>query len=293
MRAGVGVIALLAARIASADVTAPVQAPGWAARCGDRLRARMAAIGGALGREFSSGRVVSTAGRSEYRVGDPRGEEMVAVLMRAGNTSSSAWERDDQWNYPIEETLVWRERREVPDFEAQVAVFRDARGKGPSAARRVAFVAAARAGLDQCLSDASRWRAPAGALHWELSGSMYVEEFSVWPTGAASIAHHTDGGTVGAMASASAEDVDPVIEKLRANGFCALPVRPQGSNERLETIRLELPSGKNQIGSVCSISMGEGAWRADPRAAACRAAVIELRDKLFRGRELTRPDQQQ
>jgi hypothetical protein len=39
--------------------------------------------------------------------------------------------------------------------------------------------------------------------------------------------------------------------------------------------------------------MGEGAWRADPRAAACRAAVIELRDKLFRGRELTRPDQQQ
>lgn len=290
MRARLGALLMVcAARAASADVTAPVESGGWPVKCGERLRAKMAALGGALGRELAAGRVVAAPERMEYRVGDPRGEELVAALLHGELGASHAWERDEQWNYPIEERLTWRERRNLPDFEAQVAVWRAARGKAPSTARSKAFVGAARAALDQCLAESSRWRPPAGTLHWQLDGFMYQEEFTVNPDGGASLAHHTDGGAVGAMATASAADVDPVVEELRASDFCGLPASALGSKERTETISIGVPSAGNRIGWGCQVSMGESAWQADPRAARCRAAVIALRDKLFRGKALVRP----
>jgi hypothetical protein len=285
------ILALAGSSAAWADVSIVPNGPGWAMSCIQRLRARLDRLPGRSGAvAVVGGRTVVTATRVEYRLGDPRGEELVAALMRADGNESQPWERDDQWNYPIEPRLVWRERRVVPDYEAQVAVFRREGSAGPPATRRTAFVAAARQGLDECIALASRWRAPAGAIRWTRMGEGRVDTFAVEPNGHASVGRNTEGGATGSMASASAEDVDPVIALLGRTDFCNLRAsRDTAGGEIIESIELDVESPADDR-MRCTITLPQHMWQAQPRARACRDAVLALRDRFFPGRTSGRED---
>ncbi len=249
------VLALLAAAPAPALADAAVPAPprSLVAACAPRLQR-------ALGDAFPDGRVVVMDAADPPEV-QFVAKGLVAAVTAADGAPARGWERDDEWNYPIDRAIVWRERRSLPDGQGAVIVYR-------GAARWARFLPLARRAVDDCLDHLTRWTPPAGRLAWSSGGTTFTVDLD----GSAAFGRTSDGGAAGEMATTAGREVARVLAVLRENRVCELGAPGRGGGATLAV---------DAAGLRCRVTLPSVTWRDDPRAAACRAAVESLRRRLF------------
>jgi hypothetical protein len=205
----------------------------------------------------------------QFRFTTERKQVMVAAVLASDGSPRSDWERDDQWNYPIDPTIAWRERRSLPDLQGAVIVYHDPHGDQDF--ERKWFVTVAKLAVDDCMA-MTRWTAPEGTLSFRTVGGMFDENFSFDPSGAASIWRATDGGSIGEMATVSGRETAALFNLIRTHHLC----EPRVTSE--QPIYLTLTVDAPGLG--CTVRL--------PEDSPIRAPVEKLRDQLFPHRVMGR-----
>ncbi len=207
----------------------------------------------------------------QFRVTTERKQVMVAAVIASDGNPRSDWERDDQWNYPIDPKILWRERRALPDLQGAVIVYHDP--QGDEEWQRKTFVQLAKLAVDDCMA-MTRWTAPEGTLSLRTVGGMFDETFRVDPSGAASLHRATDGGSIGEMATVSGRETAPLFALIRTYHLCAPVPAATGGALADHALTVDAP------GLRCTVHL--------PGDTPIRAAVEELRDQLFPHRVIPR-----